>query len=184
MTSEAAWTPSEGYSGSHVWACSSFTTASTRRSLQCFTARKTNAHQKEPKENDLCERKDGQRRWPLRASPVDPNFFDDCRFMEMLYLSHLLGTARARGENEVFLSEFGTIYTPAGCGHASLCPEWDGSDPCSHESMDDKGINRVRCGATLWLLCYRTMHVSTWFRAPVFRTLITLAGLGFIQFCL
>lgn len=37
----------------------------------------------------------------------------------------------------------------AGCGHASLCSEWDGSDPCCHESMDDKGINRVCYRATL-----------------------------------
>lgn len=44
MTSEAAWSTSEGYSHSHVWVCSSFTTPSDRCSLQCFIVRKTKVH--------------------------------------------------------------------------------------------------------------------------------------------
>lgn len=96
MTSEAAWPTSEGYSHSHVWVCSSFTTLSDRCSLQCFTVRitkphvRTNRHKKKRAGtfviDDLCERKDGQ-----HADPSVPHI-GGCGY-ELLWWLQIYGDA-------------------------------------------------------------------------------------------
>lgn len=156
MTSEAVWPTSEGYSHSHVWLCSSFTTWSDRCSLQCFTVRITKPHVRTNRQkktragtlviDDLCERKDGQRRWPHPASYR--SLWTRTSLMTAdLWRCFTYRTYRGRqgqGGKMRSFSQFGTIYTTAGSRHASLCSKRDGSDLQSNESLDDNWINLMR----------------------------------------
>lgn len=166
MTSEAAGPTSEAYSHSHVWLCSSFYDAVRWPSSAMFHCKNNKTRTSEQtgtnKErragrlviDDLCERKDGQRRWPLRAS-YRSVWLRTSLMTTDLWRCFTYRTYRARqGRREgggSSSSQFGSIYTTAGSGHASLCSKRQRSDLQSNESVDDNRINLARSVSRLTL---------------------------------
>lgn len=142
-----------------VWVFSSFTTSSDGCALSCFTVRITKRCVRRTQRAEL----DARGRsllltacvWVRTPCAPDPsvsqirvcgydawklNFFDDCRFMGMLYLSHLKGQAAGEGEWGLSHGVLHNLYLVRVPESASLHPKGEGSDLKSNESCIYLGL--------------------------------------------